>query len=658
MLGSKYCLIKKLILFIVTGLIPLIVQGAEVQLVYDINPGNNRGVYDAYGGLIPFNEQLCFAGDDGTSGAELWCYDGTNPPSLVKDIYPGFLGSLLPHTFVVFNNVLYFSADDGVHGQELWAYNGVDAPTMVADLIPGAKSSAPDNLIVFNNQLYFIANHEVFNVGIGTNTLAALWSYDGINTPTIVVQDFPDKVSVGDFTLYNDALYFAADSGLWYYSVDTSLLRLTPAYSYPDHLTIFNNQLYLTIKDNYLPSSQMVFWEGHTTLNTGTDLARLEEWPNRDVAPLYLGVFKDKLYFTAPRFLFFEPSDTQFWSYNGTHSPTPVFDFNPLGNDHISGLQEWDNTLYLSATDGINGHELWSYDGTTVPTLMADINPTGSSSPSHLTVFKDKLYFVANDGEHGRELYVLEDPTPANGPCQLYAVHDEQLNDSQFFTVDETLTVTALGELYNALDIEGLDLHPNEQQLFASSGDDTSKPGFLYQVDTQTGRLTEIGATGFAEVDALTFHPRNGSLWGWAQGSGLIKINSVSGVATLKMAYAGEIEALTWDAAGTTLYAAENIHQSQADAEHDDLGMRLWRYDVDSGVITEACELDALSAEIEALEALREGHLLFSYHGDNKIYSGTIVFPTTSTCDIIQFEPIITQFNDIEGLAYPSSCFR
>jgi hypothetical protein len=100
--------------------------------------------------------------------------------------------------------------------------------------------------------------------------------------------------------------------------------------------------------------------------------------------------------------------------------------------------------------------------------------------------------------------------------CQLYGIHDEGLNDTQFFTVSlDTLEVKALGESYPSYDIESLDAHPDTNALYAASGDDTDNPRHLYTVNTQTGALNDMGSTGFTEIEGLTFHP-DGTLWAWA----------------------------------------------------------------------------------------------------------------------------------------------
>ena len=71
-------------------------------------------------------------------------------------------------------------------------------------------------------------------------------------------------------------------------------------------------------------------------------------------------------------------------------------------------LVTFQDKLYFSADNGLNGRELWSFDkNENVPILVANINesPTEAvnfhrdfdygSNPEFLTPYKDKLYFSA-----------------------------------------------------------------------------------------------------------------------------------------------------------------------------------------------------------------------------------------------------------------------
>lgn len=226
----------------------------------------------------------------------------------------------------------------------------------------------------------------------------------------------------------------------------------------------------------------------------------------------------------------------------------------------------------------------------------------------------------------------------AHTTCLLYAVHDENRQDSQFFTVnpEQGFAVQLLGPLQFNQDIEALDIHPLTNQLFATAGDDGEQPGYLYQVNTETGALQLIGPTGFKEINGLSFKP-DGSLWGWAEGEGLIKIDIQNGSATLTLAYEGPIEDITWDNSGTLLYGVKNS--------------QLIAYDGQS-VTPLDCTLPG--GEIEALEILPDGQLLFGVHNDQTL---SIHALEVDSCELIgvtidtRVESI--KLNDVEGIAWP-----
>ena len=227
--------------------------------------------------------------------------------------------------------------------------------------------------------------------------------------------------------------------------------------------------------------------------------------------------------------------------------------------------------------------------------------------------------------------------------CQLYAVHDEGLNNSQFFTISpETFEVKALGGMYKAHDIEALDIHPQTGELFAASGKDTNKPAHLYNVNKITGNLTEIGSTGLKEIDGLSFHP-DGTLWGWSTGDGLVTIDTTTGKANLEVPYQGEIEDLTWNTFGSMIYGVENLRNNP------DSGVKLLASD--GNTVVTICEELTKSLEIEALDTLPDNTLIFGLHGKNNLPLGVI---DVETCQITANTEITTNYDDVEGIAWPN----
>jgi len=321
-------------------------------------------------------------------------------------------------------------------------------------------------------------------------------------------------------------------------------------------------------------------------------------------------------------------NDAAFSFGSAGHSSACNFPF-PSARSFRASLDDGNTVKYLYPENAYNTDHLYTY------------RIVGEGHPLKVRFF-DSYYQVDNYGQFKIDIY----PDTA---CQLYGVHDAGLNNSQFFTVfPHNFNVQALGELYQGLDIEALDMHPQTNELFAASGRDTQKPGYLYKVDVQTGGLTEIGATGFKEVDGLSFAP-DGNLWGWATYKGLVSIDTITGAATLMYAYPSrEIEDITWSTDGKTLYIAANVVDNDPD-----MGTILFSYDVTNSQLNTVCQAQTAGQEIEALDTLADGSLIMGFHQDNMLKLGAI---DPETCLVITNETInaSSYYDDVEGISWPN----
>jgi hypothetical protein len=256
-------------------------------------------------------------------------------------------------------------------------------------------------------------------------------------------------------------------------------------------------------------------------------------------------------------------------------------------------------------------------------------------------------------------------------PCDfIYGVHDDGLNNSQLLAIYD-FEIDVLGSICAGCDIEAVDVSPKDE-LYVASSDETGKPGVLYKADMTTGQLTEIGSTGYAEVDGISFHPIDGTLWGWAQDVGLITIDIETGKGTqVGSTIEGEFEDLTWNNDGTILYVALNGHKAynhirpyltgeatyKPDPENDaTVPHIIIAYDMTKGSLTEVCSVETDDGEIEALEMLPDGKLMLGYHKSKGKPILAKVDPSTSDCVVIEeASPTynITKemhFGDIEAL--------
>lgn len=250
------------------------------------------------------------------------------------------------------------------------------------------------------------------------------------------------------------------------------------------------------------------------------------------------------------------------------------------------------------------------------------------------------------------------DPFSCINP-KFFALHDEKLNDTQFFTIDpNTRVVAELGPLQKGLDVEGLDMHPLTGKLYATSGDDPGckdpnddlstcerhPHGHLYELNPNTGKLTPIGSTGFGEVSGISFHP-NGTLWAWADREGLLTIDLVTGQGTLIFGSKAAVEALTWDTEGQVLYGAANTDLWAA----SDWDANMFPQDVRI-----VCQ--QLPGQVEALDMANGNLLLFAMNERSDLnINGWKIEGQTCPPDF-QIEVKTPAFYDIEAITWPASC--
>ncbi|MBX2923633.1 MAG: T9SS type A sorting domain-containing protein [Chitinophagaceae bacterium] len=134
-------------------------------------------------------------------------------------------------------------------------------------------------------------------------------------------------------------------------------------------------------------------------------------------------------------------------------SATVVKDIHPGGSgSEPKFLALYNNAIYFSAVDGVNGRELWKSDGTEAGTVMVkDIRPGSTGSePEWLTVCNGLLYFSANNGVNGGELWrtdgseagtvMVTDLTPGNSTNPF---HLTDVNGVLFFAISNSNPVVA-----------------------------------------------------------------------------------------------------------------------------------------------------------------------------------------------------------------------
>lgn len=390
------------------------------------------------GSFAKLGNTLFFAGNDGSTGIELWKTDGTAAGTvLVKDINKV---SSTPSSGVsglfAFNGKVYFSADDGINGIELWTSDGTEAGTLLVKnintQITGIKGSDPGRFTAFNGALYFTARPNGQSV--------SLWRTDGTTGGTIKLTD-DEYADMGQLTVVGPSLYFTryGSQDLWktdgtvagtkkiitddYYTVDLlrnidnelvfiknttnrqniRLYKLNPADDNPvllqsfdeplygdidiDNITAVGSNLYFEIRSvNQSGQGTDAVWKSNKT-PAGTTLVKAYSWSRGSSGSNMEGfiAYNNKLYFssTVPHKLY-----TTDGTDAGTIKVSDVILTQGLRPILSDGKIFW----------GVSG-QLWSYNGSV---LKKEIDqPT---NPQQLSDVNGRLYFTVGN-EYSKTLW-------------------------------------------------------------------------------------------------------------------------------------------------------------------------------------------------------------------------------------------------------------
>lgn len=374
----------------------------------DINIGSGSS-YPIH--ITPFGSGVACYANNGSKGWEMHTTDGTTAPAMIGDLNPlagSAIGQFFNRPVAVINSKLYYTGDNGSSGYELFKYNGTGSPSII-DLELGAGSSSPDDYMVLNNILYFRAS---------TSTEGyELWSYDpNVTLPVRLTDIRPgiDSSVTGNIIAYKNKVYFTADidgnnNELWVYDPVLQTTNMVvdlngSGSSNPMHLTVINNKLYFSADDGSYGRELYNYDVTGNVITRLTDVATGSFDGMPDIKAPLIVPFNNKIYFVGSN----TSLEKQIYVYDeATGNATVAASTNGANSSEPSWLTLYNNKIYFVANNSTTGIEMWSFDGVNTPVKAIELcTGIANSNPQQLTVVGDNLYFRAVDcGGIGDELF-------------------------------------------------------------------------------------------------------------------------------------------------------------------------------------------------------------------------------------------------------------
>ena len=394
-------------------------EGNALVFLKDINtnPSNSSPRF-----FFTHNGVVIFQASDRIVGNELWRTDGTTEGTwLLKDVFEGEKdGVSLFNSGISLGSHFFFQGTTAKEGNELWKTDGTTEGTMMVKEIfvggedPGGGSPPVSLLGSLSNEVYISAatNENGFE----------LWKSDGTESGTLLVKNifedlgpnFVGSSRPGPTAELNAKLYFAATSRnegreLWVTDGTESGTTLVKniasagSSSNPENMIAYNGNLIFAAQDD---SNGNELWISDGT-EAGSQLLKdiNDGTANANYNPQNFIQYDGKLYFAALK----QANGLELWRTDGTGAGTILFaDINPTGS--MSGSSspedfvEFDNQLFFTANDGVNGREIWVTDGSNTNIFSSFV----SGEPHSLTSDGNHLYFTVDTAGNGPEPWISD----------------------------------------------------------------------------------------------------------------------------------------------------------------------------------------------------------------------------------------------------------
>lgn len=542
-------------------------------LVKDLAAGTNSSDPDNFAVV---DNKLLFAANSYSGGGinrELFVSDGTSAGThILVDIISGPLSSS-PQKMIAYNNKVYFIITDSTSGNIVyrpWVSDGTVSgtyPVFPLAVTPAGYTmdfnnlDSPENIFVeFNGEVYFRARKDNL-----VNDFA-VFKTDGSFAGATIVAELQNVTSIPNLikgpVVFRDSLYFSGTSNG---SVTENLYRSAGTLS---SLALFKADVVFNTEMGHAVYNHLLFFCGSNSQGNGPELwltdgsasgtyelANIRPDAGIGSSPGSFTVIDGKVYFianssgTGVELFYIDSTQASFFPVQ-----VSVISFLPFSYQD-NYLFAFNNELFFTGHDFLNGRELWSTDGTTAGTgIVVDLNPgSGDADPSCFEIYCGDLYFSAynpttqvlnalykSDGTSTGTVLV---PGLLNNPSGGSQVGDKAiLNDKLYFG---GLYDYPAGNELHSYDAGCVTTNAEIPESYFSLFPNPATSGFYLQADNAEPYTIEIFDVS-GRIISPEFAPGNSTSYidvsNWIGGCYVVKTRMGSSVSFKKLVVSGIME--------------------------------------------------------------------------------------------------------------------